>query len=162
MGYITPAVQGVNKASEHANTLQVAHDGADWLHNRCHLQGPERYKAGDKVETGPEMGGWATQSIHLWPTGEVVPRLQASGNPPNVSDYVPNMRTCGPPFMLSPVVNCCGPPKLQGLGRQIAHLWVTYAILPHSKARGASIEQGLCSPSAPFRSTSDLSPYLEA
>ena len=39
---------------------EVAHKWAGWLHNPCRLGGPQRFKAGDKISSGPQMGRVAT------------------------------------------------------------------------------------------------------
>ena len=34
----------------------MAHKWARWLHNPCRLGGPHRFKAGDKMISGPQLG----------------------------------------------------------------------------------------------------------
>ena len=36
------------------------HKWAGWLHNACRMEGPQHFKAGDKIKHGPQMGGLAT------------------------------------------------------------------------------------------------------
>ena len=60
IGYIAPAVLGVPNASERATKPAVAHKCADWLHNSCHVGGPKRFRAGDKVCNGPQVCRLAT------------------------------------------------------------------------------------------------------
>ena len=59
-GYITPAVWGVPTASKRGAKSQVAHKWARWLHSPCRLGGPHRFKAGDKIRGGPQVGKVAT------------------------------------------------------------------------------------------------------
>ena len=54
-GYITPAAWGVPTASERGAQSQVAHKWARWLHNPRCLGGPHRFKAGDKIRSGPQV-----------------------------------------------------------------------------------------------------------
>ena len=55
-GYITHAAFGVPSASDRGTKSEVAHKWARWLHNLCRLWGPLRFKAGDKVRSGPQVG----------------------------------------------------------------------------------------------------------
>ena len=38
----------------------VVHKWADWLHNPYRLGGPQHFKVGDKIRSGPHMGGLTT------------------------------------------------------------------------------------------------------
>ena len=60
IGYITLAVRGVPNASDLAAKSEVAHKWADWLHHLYRLGGPQRFRAGDRIRTGPQVGGLAT------------------------------------------------------------------------------------------------------
>ena len=55
-GYITPAAWGNPTASEPGTKSEVAHKWARWLHNPCHLGEPHRFKAGDGIKSGPQVG----------------------------------------------------------------------------------------------------------
>ena len=59
-GNITPAVSGSPSASERGTKSQVAHKWARWLHNPCRLGEPLRFRAGDPLRKGPQMGKVAT------------------------------------------------------------------------------------------------------
>ena len=39
---------------------KVAHKWADWLFHACRFWGAQRLGAGDKISSGPQVGGWAT------------------------------------------------------------------------------------------------------
>ena len=98
-GYVTPAVSGIPTASERgdkirsgplvgkvaASTLpcrgspplqsggtksEVAHLWARWLRHPCRLGDPQRFRAGDKIRSGPLVGKVAT------------PTLPCRGSPP--------------------------------------------------------------------------------
>ena len=58
--YITPAAWGVPTASERGAESQVAHKWARWLHNPCRLGGPCRFRAGDRIRSGLQVGKVAT------------------------------------------------------------------------------------------------------
>ena len=71
---------------------------ADWLHHPCRLGGPQCFTAGDKIKSGPQVGGLATPPIPscgspvLWSMGQTEKRPTSGriGTPaikgvPNVS-----------------------------------------------------------------------------
>ena len=60
IGYITPAISGVPNASHRGTISTMAHKWADWLHNPCHLRGPQSFTVGDNIKNGPQVGGSAT------------------------------------------------------------------------------------------------------
>ena len=60
IGYITPALWGVPNASERGTRSSVPHNGADWLHQACRMEGPQRFRARHKIGNGPNVGGMAT------------------------------------------------------------------------------------------------------
>ena len=59
-GYIAPAAWGVPTASERGAESEVAHKWARWLHNPCRRGGPNRFRAGGKLRSGPQVGKVAT------------------------------------------------------------------------------------------------------
>ena len=59
-GYITPAASGVPTFSEWGAESEVAHKWARWLHNPCRLGGPDRFRAGGRIRSGPKVGKVAT------------------------------------------------------------------------------------------------------
>ena len=59
-GYITPAVWGVRNASERETKSAVACKWAAWLHGPCHLGGPQCFRVGEKICSGPQVGSVAT------------------------------------------------------------------------------------------------------
>ena len=60
IGYITPAVLGVPNASEWETKSAVAHKWAHWLHNPCCVGGPQRFRAGYTIRSGPQVGSLTT------------------------------------------------------------------------------------------------------
>ena len=60
VGYRNPATLGSPSASERGTKSEVAHLWARWLHNPCRLGGPLRFRAGDKIRSGPLVGKVAT------------------------------------------------------------------------------------------------------
>ena len=60
----------------------MAHKWADWLHHPCRMGGPQRFRARDKIRSGPHVDGLATSLMpygrsptpekggenHKWPT----------------------------------------------------------------------------------------------
>ena len=59
-GYITPAVWGVPTASDRGAELGVAHKWAGWLHNPYRLGGPQCFRPGHRIRSGPQVGRVAT------------------------------------------------------------------------------------------------------
>ena len=57
IGYITPTIWAVPNASQRGTISRMANKWADWLHNPCHLGGPQTFTAGDKMKNGPQVGG---------------------------------------------------------------------------------------------------------
>ena len=57
IGYMTPAIWGIPKPSQQGTTSTMAHKWADWLHNPCHLGGPQCFKEGDNINNGPQVDG---------------------------------------------------------------------------------------------------------
>ena len=50
VGYITPATRGIPNPSERVTKSEVTHKLAGWLHDSCHVAGPQRLRAGGKSE----------------------------------------------------------------------------------------------------------------
>ena len=53
---MTPADWGIPSALERGAESEVAHKWARWLHNPCRLGDPLRFRAGDKIRSGPLVG----------------------------------------------------------------------------------------------------------
>ena len=58
--YITPTALGVPTASEPGAESEVAHKWARWLHNPCRPGGPQGFRAGGRMRSGPQVGKGAT------------------------------------------------------------------------------------------------------
>ena len=59
-GYLTPAASGIPSASERLAESEVAHLGARWLLDPCHLGDPHRFRAKGRIRSGPLVGKVAT------------------------------------------------------------------------------------------------------
>ena len=59
-GHITPTNSGVPTTSKWGIKSQVAQRWAGWLHHPCRLRGPHRFRARDKITSGPQVGLVAT------------------------------------------------------------------------------------------------------
>ena len=57
---MTPTAWGIPTALERGAKSQVAHKWPRWLHNPYHLGGPHRFRAGDNIRSGPQVGKVAT------------------------------------------------------------------------------------------------------
>ena len=51
--YITLAAWGIPNASGRGAQSEVAHKWARWLHEPCRPGGPDRFKAGGTIRSGP-------------------------------------------------------------------------------------------------------------
>ena len=74
-GCITPAASGIPTASKRGAKSEVAHTWAMWLHPPCRLGDPHRFRAWDKIRSGPQVGKVAISPLP--PRGS--PRLQSGG-----------------------------------------------------------------------------------
>ena len=59
-GCITIAALGVTNASERGTKSEMGHQWAGCLHNARRLRGPQRFRAGDEIRSGPQVGRVAT------------------------------------------------------------------------------------------------------
>ena len=59
-GYVTPAASGIPTASERVGKSEVAHLWAKWVRHPCRLGDPHRFKAGEDIRSGPQVGKVAT------------------------------------------------------------------------------------------------------
>ena len=57
---MAPAARGVPPAAEQGAESEGAHKSARWLHHPCGRGGHHRFKAGDTIESGPQVGKVAT------------------------------------------------------------------------------------------------------
>ena len=73
IGYVIDAVWEVPNASEGGRESQVAHKWAKWLHHPCHMGGPQRFRAGDKIRSGRQVDGLVTSPL---PYGGVTNALE--------------------------------------------------------------------------------------
>ena len=58
--YVTPAASGIPSASKRGTKSEAAHKWARCLRNPCRLGDPLRFRAGDKIKSGPQVGKVAT------------------------------------------------------------------------------------------------------
>ena len=68
----------------------MAHKSGHGLHNLCRFRGPQHFRAGEKVNGGPDMGGLATTFAvggvpHFFKSGENIIRRQQVGSLPTES-----------------------------------------------------------------------------
>ena len=63
VGYITPAVGGVPEALKRRIRAEVAKKWVDRPHQNCRIAGPQHFRAGNKIRSGPEVGKLATSPL---------------------------------------------------------------------------------------------------
>ena len=115
MGYITPAVWGVPNASKCETKSEVDHMWVDWLHHPCRLGARQRFRVGDKIRSGPHVGGWATSPL-------------PSGGSPTLQRARQNQKwpTCGQISYITPTDWAIPNTSEKGTKSQVAHMWADW------------------------------------
>ena len=141
--YVTPAGSGIPSASSRRTKSEVAHLWARWLHHPCRLGNPLRFKAGDKIRSGPLVGKVATSPLpprgsptlkpggqnRRWPTcgqgGYITPAVW--GSPPLKSGGQ-NQRwpSCGQGGYITPTASGIPSASERGAKSEVAHLWARW------------------------------------
>ena len=118
-GYITPAASGIPTASQGVTKSELANLWARWLHHPWHLGDPLRFKAGDKLRSGPLVGNVATSPLP--PPGS--PPLQSGGK---------NQKwpTCGQGGYVTPAASGIPSASERGAKSEVAHLWARWLRYP--------------------------------
>ena len=117
-GYLTPAVSGIPTASERGAKSEVAHKWANWLHHPYRIGEPHRFRAGNKIRSGPQVGKLATSPLPYRGS----PPLQSGGQ---------NQKwpTSGQSGYLTPAVSGIPTASERGTKSEVAHKWAKW--LPH-------------------------------
>ena len=117
-GYLTPAVSGIPIATEREAKSEVAHKWANWLPHPYRIGDPHRFRAGDKIRSGPQVGKVAT------------PALPYRGAPPLQSgEQNQKWPTSGQSGYLTPAVSGSPTAAERGAKSEVAHKWAKW--LPH-------------------------------
>ena len=117
-GYLTPTISGIPTASERGAKSEVAHKWAKWLHHPCRIRDPHRFRAGNKIRSGPQVGKVATSTLPYRGS----PPLQSGGQ----NQKLP---TSGQSGYLTPAVSVIPTAAEQGAKLEVAHKWENW--LPH-------------------------------
>ena len=117
-GYLTPAVSGIPTPSERGAKSEVAHKWPKWLPHPCRIGDPQRFKAGGKIRSGPQVGKVATSPLPYRGS----PPLQSGGQ---------NQKwpTSGQSGYLTPAVSGIPTASERGGKSEVAHKWAKW--LPH-------------------------------
>ena len=117
-GYLTPAVSGIPTASERGAKSEVAHKWAKWLPHPCRIGDPQRFRAGGKIRSGPQVGKVATSPLPYRGS----PPLQSGGQ---------NQKwpTSGRNGYVTPAVSGIPTASERGAESEVAHKWAKW--LPH-------------------------------
>ena len=117
-GYLTPAASGSPTASERGAKSEVAHKWANWLPHPCRIGEPHRFRAGNKIRSGPQVGEMATSPLPY----RGAPPLQSGGQ---------NQKwpTSGRNGYLTPAVSGSPTASERGAKSEVAHKWANW--LPH-------------------------------
>ena len=117
-GYLTPAVSGIPTASERGAKSEVAHKWAKWLPHPCRIGDPNRFRAGGKIRSGPQVGKIATSPLPYRGS----PPLQSGGQ----NQKWPTSAQNG---YLTPAVSGIPTASERGAKSEVAHKWAKW--LPH-------------------------------
>ena len=117
-GYLTPAVSGIPTASERGAKSEVAHKWAKWLPHPCRMGDPNRFRAGGKIRSGPQVGKMATSPLPYRGS----PPLQSGGQ----NQKWPTSAQNG---YLTPAVSGIPTASERGAKSEVAHKWAKW--LPH-------------------------------
>ena len=117
-GYLTPTVSGSPTASERGAKSEVAHKWAKWLPHPCRIGDPHRFRAGNKIRSGPQVGKVATSPLPY----RGAPPLHSGGQ---------NQKwpTSGQTGYLTPAVSGIPTASKWGATSEVAHTWANW--LPH-------------------------------
>ena len=114
-GYITHIAWGFPTTSERGAESEVAHKWARLIHNPCRPGGPHCFRAGCKINGGPQVGNVAT--LALPPGGS--PPLQRGGANSEVAHkwarWLHNLCRLGVPTA-----------SVRGAKSQVAHKWARW------------------------------------
>ena len=163
-GYLTPAVSGIPTASERGAKSEVAHKWAKWLPHPCHIGDPDRFRAGGKIRSGPQVGRMATST----PAVSGIPTASERGAKSEVAHkwakWLPHPCRIGDPHrfsaggkirsgrqvgkMATPTLPYRGSPPLQSGGQnqkwptsgQNGYLTTAVSGIPTASERGAKSE----------------------
>ena len=134
-GYVNPAASGIPSASKRGTKSEVAQLWGTWLHHPCRLGDPLRFKAGDKIKSGPLVGKMATSPLP--PRGS--PPLQSGGQ---------NQKwpTCEQGGYVTPAASGIPYALERGAKSEVAHLWARWLHhpcrqgIPSASKRGTKSE----------------------
>ena len=145
------------KTKKRGTISEVAHKWADWLCHPCRLEGAQLFSAGDKMSSGPQVGGLATSPM---PSGgaqrlnagdKIKSGLQVAGLG---TSRLACEGTSGGIGYVTPAP--WGVPKalVRGTKSKVAHKWANWLRHPYNQgctqhfSAGNTIRGGLCSKSA--------------
>ena len=162
---VTPAVSGIPGASERVGKSEVAHLWAKWLRHPCRLGDPQRFRAGRKIKSAPQVGKVATSPLpsrgspplqsggqnEKWPiygqSGYVTPAVSGIST---AVERGPNQKwpTCGQSGYVTPAVWGIHTASERGGKSETAHLWAKWLRHPcrlgdpHRCRAGGKIKTG--------------------
>ena len=118
IGYLTPAVLGSPTASERGAKSEMAHKWANGLPHPCRIGEPQRFRAGGKIRSGPQVGKLATS-----------PLPYQGAPPPQSGGQNQKWPTSGQIGYLTPAVLESPTASERGAKSEVAHKWANW--LPH-------------------------------
>ena len=136
-GYVTPAVLEIPTAAERGAKSELARLWAKWLRHPCRLGDHHRFRAGDKIRSGPLVGKVATSPL----PSRGSPPLQSGGQ---------NQKwpTGGQSGYVTPAVSGIPTASKRGAKSEVARLWAKWLRHPcrlgdpHRFKAGGKIRSG--------------------
>ena len=165
-GYVTPAVSGIPTAAERGGKSEVAQLWGKWLRHPCRQGDPNRFRAGDKIRSGPLMGKVATPPLpsggspplqsgggnQKWPTcgqsGYVTPAVSGIPTAAGRGGGTSKLAHCGQSGYVTPAVSGIPTAAERGAKSEVAHLWAKWLRHPcrlgdpHRFRAGGKIRNG--------------------
>ena len=115
------ATSPLPNTSKRGTKSQVAHKWADWLHSSCHLRAPQRYRAGDKIKSGPQVGRLAL--LPLPSAGSPTPPSRGPNQSGGKNHKWPTSEQSG---YVTPAVSGIPTASERGGESQVAHKWAKW------------------------------------
>ena len=120
----THVVVGVPNASHRGTKSESTHNWAHWRRNRCRVEGPQRFTKGNRIRSGPQVGGLATSLVQS--SGS--PTLQRGGGIPKWPT-IGEVATSPLPSRGSQMLQSCGQNRKWPTNGRIGYINFPRAIL---------------------------------
>ena len=135
IGYLTSAVSGSPTAAERGAKSEVAHLWANWLPHPWPIREPHRFRAGDEIRSGPQVGKLATSPRRI---GE--PHRCRAGGKIRSGPQVGKLATSPVPYRGAPPLQSGGQNQKWPTSGQIGYVTPGVSRSPTASERGPKSE----------------------